>query len=244
VNLEPILAAPRDTVPRPLMRQSWLDLTFLHWRYEASAVRPLVPPDLELDLYEGAAWVGLVPFRIAGLTHPRAPAIPWLSNFPETNVRTYVFDRSGRRGVWFFSLDAARWPAVLGARAAYALPYYWARMRVDTGESAVHYRSERLAGPAARTDIAVQVGAPIPQPNELELFLTARFRLYARRGKSLLRADIEHQPWPLQQAHLLGLEQSVVEAAGLPAPAGETLVHFASRVDVLVGAPLPLPLAS
>jgi uncharacterized protein YqjF (DUF2071 family) len=240
VKLEPISAAPREPVERPLMRQSWLDLTFLHWRYEPAAVRALVPRELELDLYDGAAWVGLVPFRIAGLTHPRAPEISWLSNFPETNVRTYVFDHSGRRGVWFFSLDAARWPAVLGARSAYALPYYWARMRVECAGESVRYESERLVGPGARSDIEVQIGAPIAEPSDLELFLTARFRLYARRRGSLLRADIELSPWPLQQAHAVRLEQSLVQAAGLPDPVGPPLVHFSRRVDVMVGRGLPL----
>jgi len=101
------------------MRQSWLDLTFLHWPYEPATVRSLVPAGLTLDLHDGAAWIGLVPFLITGLTLPGAPAMPWLSRFPETNVRTYVIDGEGKRGVWFFSLDAARWAAVLGARLAY-----------------------------------------------------------------------------------------------------------------------------
>jgi uncharacterized protein YqjF (DUF2071 family) len=90
------------------MRQTWRDLTFLHWRYDPAVVRRLLPADLQLDLYEGAAWVGLVPFLITGLSGPGALTMPWLSEFPETNVRTYVMDRTGARGVWFFSLDAAR----------------------------------------------------------------------------------------------------------------------------------------
>src|SRR5262249_23552411 len=105
------------------MRQSWIDLTFLHWRIDPQIVRPLVPGSLELDLCDGSAWIGLVPFYIIGLTLPHAPAVPWLSHFAETNVRTYVVDPNGRRGVWFFSLDAARLAAVAGARAAFALPY-------------------------------------------------------------------------------------------------------------------------
>ena len=47
------------------------------------------------------------------------PALPWLSAFPELNVRTYVSPRDGKRGVFFFSLDAARLPAVLAARAMF-----------------------------------------------------------------------------------------------------------------------------
>ena len=125
------------------MRQVWRDLTFLHWRFPPDAVRPLVPPELQLDLWDGAAWIGLVPFAIEELTHPRVPPVPWLSHFLETNVRTYVVDAEGRRGVWFFSLDAARLAAVLGARAAYALPYFWARMSLVREGTTLRYRDRK-----------------------------------------------------------------------------------------------------
>src|SRR3954471_5650370 len=148
--LEPVIAAIRFSITPPLydpcmnvMRQSWLDVSFLHWRYDPAVVRPLVPRGLELDLYDGAAWVGLVPFKIEGLTLPHAPSIPYLSNFPETNVRTYAIDRKGGRGVWFFSLDAARLLAVVGARAGYALPYFWSRMRISCDGKTARYSSER-----------------------------------------------------------------------------------------------------
>lgn len=236
-RIEPISPYPHEAVRRPVIRQWWLDLTFLHWRYEPSAIRPLVPQALELDIYDGAAWLGLVPFRIEGLTHPRAPALPWLSNFPETNVRTYVIDRHGRRGVWFFSLDAARLAAVIGARAAYALPYFWASMRVDRDARSVRYCSKRRAGPPAHCDIEVDIGPPIPNPSELEVFLTARFRLYAERGGRLLQALVEHPPWPLQRASVGRRDETMVRAAGLPDPSDEPLAHFANRVDVITGWP-------
>ena len=216
------------------MRQSWINLTFLHWRIETTILRPLVPAALELDLYDGSAWVGLVPFCITGLTLPRYPEVPWLSRFMETNVRTYVIDPKGRRGVWFFSLDAARLAAVVGARAGYALPYYWAKMRLQSDRREVAYRSTRRHGPAASTDIAIEIGEIIPNPSELEVFLTARFRLYAMRGGRLLKADVEHPPWPLQRARLIRLKQTLTRAAGLPAMSGEPLAHFSPRIDVLV----------
>ncbi len=219
------------------MRQSWRELTFLHWPYEPSDVRSLVPPALELDLYDGAAWIGLVPFIVADLTLPRGPALPWASTFPETNVRTYVVDRHGRRGVWFFSLDAARLHAVVGARAAYALPYFWARMKVRREGNSVIYSSRRLLWPAARSDIVINTGDPIRDPTELEVFLTARFRLYATRFGMPLKADVEHPPWPLQRATVERLEQDLIQAAGLPPPAGEPLAHFSRNLDVMVAAP-------
>jgi uncharacterized protein YqjF (DUF2071 family) len=219
------------------MRQSWRDLTFLHWPYDPSVVRPLVPAELELDLYDGAAWVGLVPFLITGLTHPHLPTLPWLSNFAETNVRTYVVDRQGRGGVWFFSLDAARLPAVIGARLVYALPYFWARMTVRSDHAATHYTSRRWQGPPAESDILVRPGEAIGTPTVLESFLTARFGLYARRGGHLLHAPIEHEPWPLQHATVAALRQNLVLAAGLPEPGGEPLAQYSRQVAVLVGAP-------
>lgn len=216
------------------MRQTWLDLTFLHWSYDPALVRPLLPPEISLDLYDGAAWIGLVPFVITGLTSPRAPALPWLSRFPETNVRTYVVDREGRRGVWFFSLDAARWPAVVAARSVYGLPYFWARMNVARERDRVRYSSRRRQRPAAESDILVRPGEPIALPGELEIFLTARFRLFARRRGKLLSADIEHPPWPLHRAQPLEIRESLIAAAGLPRPEGGALAHFSPRLDVLI----------
>ena len=223
-----------------VMRQSWNDVSFLHWRYDPALVRPLVPRGLELDLYDGAAWVGLVPFYITGLTLPRAPAVPYLSSFPETNVRTYARDRSGGSGVWFFSLDAARLLAVAGARVGYGLPYFWSAMRVSCRDGIARYSSKRIQPPAASSEVEVRIGDPIADAGPLDLFLTMRLRLYSERFGRLWKADVEHPPWPLQRARVLRCRDSLVEAAGLPAPSGEALAHFARRVDVLVGPPLPL----
>jgi uncharacterized protein YqjF (DUF2071 family) len=234
---EPMSAVPPHRLRLAVMRQTWRDLTFLHWPYDPVLIRPLVPRPLELDLYDGAAWVGLVPFSITGLTLPHGPAVPWLSRFPETNVRTYVADEDGRRGVWFFSLDAARVAAVLGARAAYALPYFWARMSVEAGPQSVRYVSERIAGPPAETDIEIRPGAPIPEPSDFEIFLTARFRLFAKRAGRILRADIEHPPWPLQRAEVVAVSETLIRAAGLLDPSGPPLAHFSRRIDVRVAAP-------
>lgn len=233
MNLEPISAAPLHSVDSPVMRQRWSDLTFLHWSCDPGIVRPLVPAALDLDLYDGAAWIGLVPFRIEALTRPNVRPAPWLSTFPETNVRTYAVDAQGRRGVWFFSLDAARLLAVGGARLAYALPYFWARMSVQRKADIVAYHSKRFAGHGA-CDVQVQAGDRI-NPTELEIFLTARFCLFARQAARLYRADIEHPPWPLQRARVLSLRQSLTTAAGLPEFHDPPFAHFAASVDVLVG---------
>jgi len=238
--VEPVSIDCPIRVPQPVLRQSWLELTFLHWSFDPALVRPLIPAGLELDLWEGKCFVGLVPFILADITLARAPAAPWLSRFNETNVRTYVFDRHGRRGVWFFSLDAARLAAVIGARISYALPYYWARMEVHRDGPQVRYRSKRRHGPQGKTYIVVTPGTAIVEPSPLEIFLTARWRLFACRSDRLFRADIDHPRWPLQQATVNTMEESLLRAAGLPEPAGAPLAHFSSGVSVMTGWPQPI----
>jgi uncharacterized protein len=236
-DVEPISIEPGFQVPHPVLRQTWLDLTFLHWSFDPALVRPLIPPGLEVDLWEGKCYVGLVPFLLTDMTLVNAPAVPWLSRFNETNVRTYVCDRYGRRGVWFFSLDAARLAAVIGARIGYSLPYFWAKMRVHHEGAQVRYRSERRHGPPGETDIVITPGAVIEEPSKLEVFLTARWRLFASRSGRLIRADISHPPWPLQQAAVNKVEESLLRAAGLPDPQGPPLAHFSLGVTVLTGLP-------
>ncbi len=128
-------ASPSEALRRVAMRQTWRRLTFLHWPYAPDLIRGFIPGGFELDTFDNAAWLGLVPFEIhdfRGIPH-----------FPETNLRTYVIGPDGSRAVWFFSLEAARWVAVLGARIGYHLPYFWAKMRVIVENGAIHYRSQR-----------------------------------------------------------------------------------------------------
>jgi uncharacterized protein YqjF (DUF2071 family) len=217
------------------MYQGWYRLTFLHWRYEPSSIAALLPRGLELDTFAGSAWVGLTPFLVAGLRAPGLPWLPWISQFPEMNVRTYVRGPDGERGIWFFSLEADRMLAVLGARASYRLPYRWARIRIRSAGDCIEYESQRHIA-AGRARIAVRVGPSI-QPDEQERFLTARFRLYTTIGSRLAYAEVEHPPWPLRSAEVLHLEQNVLECSGLPKAMGDPLVHFSPGVWVRVGAP-------
>jgi uncharacterized protein YqjF (DUF2071 family) len=231
-DAQPLTVGPPQPVERVAMRQTWRRLTFLHWRYPPSSVQPLLPPGLELDTFENSAWIGLIPFEIHNLR-----GIP---HFPETNVRTYVVGPDGGRGVWFFSLDAARLLAVIGARVGYHLPYFWSAMRVARRDGAIRYRSRRKWPHRLQTtDIAVQHGA-VYDPADLterDHFLTARYCLYAATRDGLGRAQIEHAPWPLARATVLELNQTVIEAAGLPAPQGPPIAHYAAELEVKIGYP-------
>jgi len=231
------------TIDRPVMRQRWERLTFLHWPFEAAHVQRLLPGGLEIETFDGAAWVGLVPFYMRVAT-PGGQRVPWVSNFCETNVRTYVRDHAGRSGIWFFSLDASRLGAVVTARAApYRLPYFWSSMRLGSRGSEIAYLSRRRwRGPRPATSrLRVGIGTPIAPADvtALEHFLTARWMLFSIAGGRPVSARACHQPWPLQRAQAQVLEDNLLTTAGLPVPRGEPLVHYSPGVDVAIGRPEP-----
>jgi uncharacterized protein YqjF (DUF2071 family) len=232
---DPRSERPPHSVRRPVMFQGWERLTFLHWRYPPDAIRPLLPRNLELDTFDGSAWIGLTPFIVTGLQPPGLPVLPWLSRFPEMNVRTYVRGPDGERGIWFFSLEAKRLAAVVGARMLYRLPYRWARMKIRFSPEKVEYTSDRCVG-AGHARLCIGTGPRI-RPEAQERFLTARFRLYTVMSGHLAFAQVEHDPWPLYAARILRFEQNVIQHSGLPAPAGEPLAHFSSGVYVRIGRP-------
>lgn len=213
------------------MAQTWLDLLFAHWPVPPEALRPHLPPGLPVDTYEGMAWVGITPF--VATVRPRG--LPTLQRFPELNVRTYT-TVGGRPGIWFFSLDAGSGPAVLGARLTYRLPYFRAAMAVERDATTVRSRSERPGASWAAT--YAPTGPPEPAaPGTLDHFLTERYSLYTTGFGTLLRADIQHPPWPLQAATARITRNTM---APLELPAHEPLLHFARRQDVLIWAPAPL----
>lgn len=230
-------AAPH--VDLPIMIHHWRWLTFLHWRYPVELVQSELPERLTVETFDGAAWVGLIPFLMDNVRPPRLPALPWLSRFPETNVRTYVRGPDGRTGIWFLSLDVARLPVVAAARAGYGLPYCWSRMSVDrTGAHVVYRARRRWPGPAqARCDARVEFGQPMDDDRltPFDHFLTARYRLYSTLAGRLVAADAEHPRWPLRRARLVELHQDLIHAAGLPTPDHDPVLHASDGVTVRIG---------
>lgn len=227
-------------VRRASMIHRWDDLTFLHWSYPPDVVQRLLPDGLVVDTFDDRAWVALVPFRME-VRPARGPALPWISRFCETNVRTYATAPDGTRGVWFLSLDAARLPAVVTARSVYRLPYLWSSMTFDrTGDSVTYTSRRRWPGPrGASSSATIRVGERY-EPEELgdlDHFLTARWRLYSPRRGGLRSALAEHAPWPLHRAELVHLDDELLEAGGLPAPAGDPICHWSPGVEVRIGIP-------
>ena len=224
-------------VRRPIMKQQWQELAYIHWRYDASVVQALLPEGLEVDTFDGSAWVGLIPFSMRNISFPGTPAIPYLGSFPEVNVRTYV-KKDGIPGVWFFSLDVNRLAPALVARTTYRLPYCWGKASNELIGNTLTTSVHRRWPDVASTKIEVQIGVKIEQPDELAHFLTARWGLYSKGiGSSLMYAPVDHEPWSLYAASLVHLEDSLIVRAGIPAPAGEPHVMFSPGVDVRIGMP-------
>ncbi|MBT8199636.1 MAG: DUF2071 domain-containing protein [Acidimicrobiia bacterium] len=230
-----------DPVSRPIMLQGWKDLSYIHWPYDPPAVQHLLPDNLEVDTFEGQAWVGLVAFHMEKIRLPGTPGVPYLGTFPETNVRTYVRGPDGRPGVWFDSLDINRLLPVLVARASYRLPYMWSAMSIEHDGNLVSYQARRRwPGPRDTTsNFTIKRNEPVAPADitPLEHFLTARWGLFTQLRSRLAYAPVDHPAWPLEQAELTQLDDHLIAAAGYPPPSGDPLVHYSPGVDVRIGLP-------
>lgn len=219
-------------------RQSWLDLAFIHYRADASALRGLLPSGLSLEEFDGSAWLGVVPFRMAGVMRRPLPDLPPFSSFPELNLRTYV-TAGGKPGVWFFSLDADSWPIVFGGRWLYGLPYFSAAMTQRPQGNGFAFTSTRRHGEARFVGRYRPLGEPfLAERGTFEHWATERYCLYSRTPRGRLeRVEVHHAPWPLQRAEIEIETNSILAAAGLSALSDEPRYLFSRGVDVVSFAP-------
>jgi len=220
-----------------IMTQSWHDLLFAHWPVDVTQLRQKVPAPFEIDLFDRQAWVGVIPFHMSNVAPRGLPALPWISAFPELNVRTYV-TVGNKPGVYFFSLDASNPLAVVTARTLFHLPYYTATMTVEPKDGWIEYVSRRRSGsgpPATFTGRYWAEGDPRePEPGTLEHFLTERYCLYTldRRSRPS-RLEIHHRRWSVQPARLDLSLNTMADAAGIQLPAIPPHLLFAKRMDMV-----------
>ena len=224
---------PVPSSPWPIA-QVWRSLLFAHWRVPPVSLRLHIPESLEIETFDGSAWLGVVPYFL--IVRPRyVPPIPRVFTFPELNVRTYV--RHGENaGVWFFSLDARNPVAVWTARRAFHLPYFHARMSIDESSTRVDFRSARRRGGDASFQASYAPTGEVfaAEPGSIEYFLTERYCLYAQSSRGIVRrTEVHHAPWPLQPAEAEITENSMAAAAGIELNGAPELLHFASAIDVV-----------
>lgn len=216
-----------------LMKQTWYDLLFAHWKIDKKILKSYIPSELELDTFEGDAWIGVVPFRMSGIRLKLLPPIPFTSRFPEINVRTYV-TYDGKPGVYFFSLDATNYFAVKTARVFYHLPYYLANIKVMKIEDTVFYESKRRDSnnqSCFKGWYKPTSSVYYSRQGSLEHWLTERYCLYTVHQNNLFRCEIDHKPWPLQNAEAEILINSMIPIKEF-SMAHPPLLHFSKHLDV------------
>jgi uncharacterized protein YqjF (DUF2071 family) len=228
---------PEDEVRFPYVHQGWRQVTMLHWRYDPDEIARRLPPGLVPDIVDGSAWVSLTPFRVEGFRPGGLPVLPPVATFCETNLRTYVrHEQNGTDGIFFLSLDVTSVLNVAGGRVI-AVPYFFARMSVSgEDDGVVRYRARRIVGPAAHHDIAVRPLGDGPV-SEVEELLMGRWRAFTRCFGRLVQVSVHHEPWPIQRAELVNLDETVIAAARLTRPAAAPLVNFSAGVDTRLGRP-------
>ncbi len=193
--LDRLLCARVRPTQRPVMRQRWDDLFFLHWEYSAEAIQARLPAGLTVDTFAGKAYLGVIGFRMNAVRPAGLPALPWLSYFNELNVRTYVRDASGEPGVWFFSLDCDRAPAVMIARAFFGLPYEHATM--SFGPDLAQACRRRGEAETARYAWSAPSTPEAAAPGSLAFHLAERYNFFSVRGRQLVRGQVHHAPYQL-----------------------------------------------
>jgi len=215
-------------------RQSWLELAFIHYRADARELQRGLPKQVRIQEFDGSAWVGVVPFRMAGVRPRRVPEWLGLPEFPELNVRTYV-EAEGKSGVWFFSLDAQSRRLVAGGRQLYGLSYHYAEMAMGYDGDWTTFESRRREGGVTFT------GRYRPKsevyhavPGTFDHWATERYCLYSRAPSGVVvRVNVHHVPWPLQRAEVQIVRSDLLRAAGLQAREDPPICHFSTGVEAL-----------
>lgn len=235
--MDPIQRVAPPLSGRVILTQEWQRVSILHWRVPASSVSAFCPPGTRPDEHDGSSWVGLVAFWMARFRVVPGPALPYIGDFPEINVRLYTVDDDGRRGVLFRSLEASRALTVLGARTVMNVPYQWARMSLRRTDDLLDYRSTRLTGSRPSSRIVVRPSSTPVLDDPLADFLTARWGMHTVIGGRTRFVPNEHEPWPLRRASVVSLDDELVAAAGVPISGAPESVLYSPGVHARFAVP-------
>jgi uncharacterized protein YqjF (DUF2071 family) len=236
----PVLETSHRPWPKPgtpwRLRQRWSRLLFAHWPIPAATIQSKLPAGLRVDTLDGTGWLGVVPFTMDRVRFrtlgQRSLRVPTAHRFPELNLRTYVLGPDGRAGVYFFSLDAGSLLAVLGARIAFGLPYFWATMQERLEGDTIHYRSRRLHGPPASFAARYRSLGQTAPDDDLRRFLTERYALFVRRFGGVQVGEIHHRPWQLEQAEADIAVNTLPQSFGFTLPDRPPILHYSHEIEM------------
>lgn len=236
VNLSKRLEARNRPNMTPIMHQDWRDLLFLHWKYDVETIQKTLPPGLFVDTFKGDAYVTIAPFWMKNFRVSILPPLPGLSTFVEINVRTYVYDKNGIPGIWFYSLDLNSFIASRGARLAFYLPYFFSKLnRMEEGNNII-IEGKRKDLPVASAKFTYQYmnkNGHFAEPNTLDFFLIERYILFSYRINQLYMSRVHHTPYPLMEANVMQWNDDLLKINSLPVSNKEPdIIHYSSGVDV------------
>lgn len=223
----------------PVIHQRWDNLLFLHWAFKPAQLRPLIPEPLQIDTFNGRAWISVSPFHVDDVRPSKLPTLPSLSSFHELNVRTYVV-HNGVPGIWFFSLDASKILPTVAARTVFMLPYYKANIRFLQAEETFAFNLKRNLPNRAEFRASWKVGTRLRDPdvNSLTFFLVERYCCFAVDETDLYEVRVYHHPWILDEAHVDLRSSTMIQALGIPEPSEPALTHFSRSLEVEIWPPV------
>jgi uncharacterized protein YqjF (DUF2071 family) len=235
--------------PRPLpsgrwlLRQRWNDMLFANWPVPAAALAPLIPEGLQVDTFQGSAWLGIMPFWMEQIKLRGLPPIPGARTFPHLSLRTYVRDpQTGTLGLTFLSLEASNLLAAALGRAFYRLPYHWAEMHMEQRserEFAFYSRRRFAARPvifkARYRGLGPSQRLAESRVGTLEYFLMERYCLFSRNHDGqAIQASLHHVAWPLEEAEAEIEQNDLAAVLGVTLPDQEPVLHYTRRLAVYV----------
>jgi len=224
-----------------VMRQQWRHLAFVHYEVDPARIQATLPDGFRVHTFQNRAFLGLVPFRMMNVRPIGLPAVPKLSHFLETNVRTYVIAPNGQTGVWFYSLDAESPTACRIARATFGLPYFPAKMSLARRGSEFEYRCTRGAI-ESKVVVTTTPELRVASPESLDAFLLERYRLFSLRKGMVLTGLVRHEPYTFCELEAVSVDEQLVAAAGFECITSGVPAHAAwsPGVDVQIDAPTRL----
>jgi uncharacterized protein YqjF (DUF2071 family) len=242
VNQNPIDAGKPIAIRSWVWSQHWTEMLFLHWRVDQAAIQACLPEPVTIATYDGSAWVSLVLFRLK--VRPRwLPFVPWLSSLVEVNLRTYVMC-NGQPGIWFLSVHANNRPAMALARLLTPLPYEHAAMQYDgIGDQRLFQAEAGSLKPICKLAFCPNGPKVECRHGSLDEWLLERYRLFIDSDKGLMRAEVAHPRWVVQQVAIEAAVNDFGRDIGLDVPLVPDVAHFSSGVRARFGSFQPVPLS-
>lgn len=215
-----------------IMKQTWKHVLFLHWPLHAESLRPFIPKELEIDTYDGQAWLGMIVFEMGGIYPRGLSRLPLTPPFSEINVRTYVTYK-GEPGIYFLSIDVNNWASLNIAKRWYHLPYRPSEVSIQKEGASLHFEGIRKKEPLyVKGSYTPLKESFFSRAGRLDYWFTERYRLYSSDSFSnLYTASIDHPPWALQNTEVTIDKNTLFSPFGFHLGADAPIAHYSYGVQ-------------